>query len=70
MARNLQKKLPATDVLLVQDINAEATTRFVAEVAEAGGGAAVRVAGSPAEASDGSVGCPLRVLSVPRHATA
>lgn len=53
MAKNLQKKLPPTDTLLVQDINSDATRRFVAEVAH--GGAAVRIASSPAEAADGSV---------------
>ena len=58
MAKNLQKKLPATDVLLIQDINAEATKRFAEEVATAGG-AQVKIAASPAEAADGSVSFPL-----------
>lgn len=57
MAKNLQKKLPPTDTLLIQDINSDATARFVAEIAQTGG-AAVRVASSPAEASDGSVSIP------------
>lgn len=58
MAKNLQKKLPTTDVLLIQDINTEATKRFADEVATAGGGAQVKIAASPAEAADGSVSSP------------
>jgi hypothetical protein len=57
MAKNLQKKLPPTDTLLVQDINAEATKRFAAEVAGSGG-AQVKIAASPVEAADGSVSSP------------
>ena len=71
MAKNLQKKLPSTDVLLIQDINTEATRRFVDEVAKAGGaGAVVKIAGSPAEASDGSVSSPFLYSSILRAATA
>lgn len=58
MAKNLQKKLPTTDVLYIQDINTEATKRFADEVATAGGGAQVKIAASPAEAADGSVSRP------------
>lgn len=67
MAKNLQKKLPATDVLLIQDINTEATKRFADEVATAGGGAQVKIAASPAEAADGSVSSPFPRLSVHPH---
>lgn len=65
MAKNLQKKLPSTDTLLIQDINSEATKRFVAEVADSGG-AAVKIAASPAEASDGSETV-ITVLPEPVH---
>jgi hypothetical protein len=58
MAKNLQKKLTTTDVLFIQDINAEATKRFADEVAAVGGGAQVKIAASPAEAADGSVSSP------------
>lgn len=64
MAKNLQKKLPSTDVLLIQDINAEATKRFADEVAKAGGGAQVKIAASPAKAADGSVSSPFLLLHV------
>jgi len=57
MAKNLQKKLPPTDTLLIQDINAAATNRFVEETAGTGG-AEVKVAASPVEAADGSVSPP------------
>ena len=53
MAKNLQKKLPPTDTLLVQDINSEATMRFASEVSN-NGGAEVKIANTPAEASNGS----------------
>jgi hypothetical protein len=65
MAKNLQKKLPSTDVLLIQDINAEATKRFADEVATGGGGAQVKIAASPAEAADGSVSSPSLSPSYP-----
>ncbi len=52
MARNLQKKLPSDDVLLVQDINADATARFLAESKS---GAQVKIAKTVGEASNGAV---------------
>ncbi|KAJ5718491.1 hypothetical protein N7488_004137 [Penicillium malachiteum] len=35
MAKNLRAKIPATDTLIVRDINGEASKRFIAEVQEA-----------------------------------
>lgn len=35
MAKNLRAKIPATDTLLVRDVNENATTRFVEETKEA-----------------------------------
>jgi hypothetical protein len=55
MARNLQSKLPASDTLLIQDINTDATKRFVEETEAQSRGAAVKVANSVREASEHSV---------------
>lgn len=55
MAKNLQSKLPSTDTLLIQDINLEATSRFVEEIQLASTGASVRVASSVREAAENSV---------------
>jgi hypothetical protein len=55
MAKNLQQKLDKSDVLFVQDINAEAMQRFVDEAAKSGTGAAVKIAKTPGEAAEGSV---------------
>jgi hypothetical protein len=55
MARNLQSKLPASDVLLIQDINADATKRFMQEAKAQSGGATVKIAGNVREASENSV---------------
>ncbi len=64
MALNLQSKLPSTDTLLIQDINTEATKRFLAEVEAAQpGGAAVRIANSVREATDESV-CTANMFSI------
>jgi hypothetical protein len=51
MARNLRTKIPKDDVLYIYDINAEATKKFVDEMA----GHAVRVAGSARELAEKSV---------------
>lgn len=58
MAKNLQRKLPATDTLHVYDINAESTKRFADEMKTAGEGAAVNVASTVREASENSVSIP------------
>lgn len=56
MAKNLQSNLPSTDILLVQDINTEATKRFLEDVKSASRGAMVKVAASVREVSEDSVG--------------
>lgn len=35
MAKNLRAKIPASDTLIIRDVNEEATKRFVAEAHEA-----------------------------------
>jgi len=55
MARNLQSKLPSSDTLLIQDINVDATKRFMEEADTASGGATVRIANDVREASENSV---------------
>jgi hypothetical protein len=55
MARNLQSKLPSSDTLLVQDINADATKRFMDEVKAKSAGATVKAASNVREASEASV---------------
>ncbi|MBE3049038.1 hypothetical protein IMZ48_42375 [Candidatus Bathyarchaeota archaeon] len=56
MAKNLQKKLPASDTLRVFDINRAAADALVKEVGEASaGGAAVEVSGSALDAARDSV---------------
>lgn len=57
MAKNLQSKLPSSDTLAVHDINPAAPKKFAEEVqSESGGkGAAVKIASSVKEASEGSV---------------
>ena len=62
MARNLQSKLPSSDILLIQDINTDATKRFVEEAKSQPGGAAVKVASNVREASENSVGPLLNFL--------
>lgn len=57
MARNLQSKLPSSDTLIIQDINTDATNRFVEEVRDQFGGAAVKVAGTVREVAENAVGC-------------
>ena len=57
MARNLQSKLPSSDTLIIQDINTDATNRFVEEVRDQFGGAAVKIAGTVREVAENAVGC-------------
>jgi hypothetical protein len=56
MARNLQSKLPSSDTLLIQDINVDATKRFMEEAEATSTGATVRIASNVREASEKSVG--------------
>ena len=51
MARNLRTKIPKDDVLYIHDINAEATKKFVDEMA----GYAVCIAGSARELAEKTV---------------
>jgi hypothetical protein len=53
MARNLRKKLPMDDTLIVYDINQAATSALVNEAI---GGQAVRVASTVREVAEKSVG--------------
>lgn len=53
MAKNLQKNLPSTDTLLIQDLNKEAIHKFTSEV-QSGSGAAVKIASDPLEAAANS----------------
>lgn len=55
MAKNLQKNLPSTDTLFIQDINVEAMNRFVSEVQATNSGAIVKIASNVREAAEGSV---------------
>lgn len=55
MARNLQSKLPSSDILLIQDINTDATKRFMEEAKATSTGATVKVADNIREASENSV---------------
>lgn len=54
MARNLRAKLPAEDVLFVQDVNTAATKKFLEENPEG-----VRIASNVREVAEKSVRCPL-----------
>jgi hypothetical protein len=55
MARNLQSKLPSSDTLLIQDINVDATKRFMEEAKATSAGATIRIANDVREASEDSV---------------
>lgn len=65
MAKNLRAKIPATDTLVIRDVNEEATKRFVEEAretAKSAGGAddtyKVEVAGCAREVAEKSVSEP------------
>jgi hypothetical protein len=66
MARNLRSKLPSSDTLLIQDINIDATKRFLEEANATSAGASVQIANDVREASENSVSilsrqpCPIR----------
>lgn len=53
MARNLRAKLPAEDVLFVQDVNTAASKKFLEENPEG-----VRIASNVREVAEKSVRCP------------
>lgn len=62
MAKNLRAKIPATDTLVVRDVNEDANKRFVGEAIEtarstgaAEGTYKVEIAGSPREVAEKSV---------------
>jgi len=55
MARNLQAKLPSSDILRIYDINTESVKRFANETKALSGGAAVEVAPSARNAAEDSV---------------
>jgi len=66
MAKNLQSQLPANDILLINDINTDATERFMEEVQSRGGGATVKVTTSVREAAENSETV-ITVLPEPAH---
>lgn len=67
MAKNLRKKLPASETLRVFDINQASVDALVKEAEEAPpGGAAVEVSGSALEAAKDSVRVNPRISSIPR----
>ncbi|KAI9827200.1 MAG: hypothetical protein M1832_005337 [Thelocarpon impressellum] len=65
MAKNLRSKMPASDTLLIHDLNGEATRRFVDE-AKASGGAAVEMTDSARELAEKSETI-ITVLPEPSH---
>lgn len=66
MAKNLQKKVPTTDTILVFDINQAAAEKLVAEAQSTeAGGARIRVASSAFEATKDSVSQDIVNLSLP-----
>lgn len=70
MAKNLRAKIPATDTLVVRDVNEDATKRFVEETHEtarstkaAEGTYKVEVAGCPREVAEKSVSRSLSLVT-------
>ena len=62
MAKNLRAKIPATDTLIIRDVNEDASKRFVEEARETAGSAGaagdtykVEIAGCPREMAEKSV---------------
>jgi 3-hydroxyisobutyrate/3-hydroxypropionate dehydrogenase len=55
MAKNLRSNLPSTDIILIYDVNAEATKRFVEEEQLMPNRATIKVAGGVREAAENSV---------------
>ena len=51
IAKNLRAKVPATDTLIIYDLNTDVTQKFV----EAHDGKGVEIASSPREVADNSV---------------
>lgn len=69
MARNLRAKIPASDTLIIRDVNQDAMTRFVEEsqeVARSSGAGAevgrVEIAGNAREVAEKSVSIPLHLM--------
>ena len=58
MARNLQAKLPSSDIIRVFDLNPDSVQRFAEEAKALSSGAAVEVANSVREAAEDSVSPP------------
>lgn len=50
MAKNLRAKIPERDTLVINDVNSEATAKFVEEV-----GKGVEIVGTPREVAERSV---------------
>ena len=63
MAKNLQKKLAATDTIRVFDVNEASMSKLVAEVRSAPGGAAVEVSADAFGAAKESVRLPFPISS-------
>jgi hypothetical protein len=57
MAKNLRSNLPSTDTLLIYDVNAGATKRFVEEEQSMSNEATIKVAGDVREVAENSVSC-------------
>jgi hypothetical protein len=59
MAKNLRAKIPASDTLIVRDVNHDTAARFAAEAQEAAGSSAegkVEIADNAREVAEKSVG--------------
>lgn len=56
MARNLQAKLPSSDILRVYDVNAQTVERFASETKALSKGASVEIADSVRGTAEHSVG--------------
>lgn len=64
MAKNLRAKIPASDTLIVRDVNDEMAARFVAEAQEAAGSSGegkVEIADNAREVAEKSVSSPVFV---------
>jgi 3-hydroxyisobutyrate dehydrogenase len=62
MAKNLRAKLPATDTLIVQDVNLNATKQFLAEHSDG-----VIVADTVREVAEKSASIPLSSIPPPSY---
>jgi len=66
MAKNLQAKLPSSDILRIYDTNPESTTKFISETKASGNGATVQATASVIEATEDSE-TTITVLPEPFH---